>query len=510
MNHKLPGILVTGASGFIGRNLLKTLKNDFHVFAMARRTQSEVGVARHQNIDWMLVDLAESDQVDRAVQGILNKGGIKFVIHLAGYYDFSYDDHPEYERTNVGGTANILEASLRLKPQRFIFASSLVVSEFSPEGEVITEKSPPDANFAYARSKRAGEEMCKEYAASFPVSVVRFAAIFSDWCEYGPLYMFLKAWLSKCWNNRILAGRGESAVTYLHVHCLVKLLEQIIVKHKHLPQFDIYLASPDRAISHRTLFQLSTRFYYGETRKPIHLPLWIVIPGIYLRDWLGRLTGHRPFERPWMARYIDHQFQVDASYTRTVLNWHPVTRCFLIRRLIFMIERLKSAPGEWQLKNEAAMKRTGERPNLLIAETLLKHQDAIINDILNEITAPENADRFKNYQKLDREKLHWYVTIACNLLMTAVRTGDRLSMSNYARFIAGIRIREDFPFEEISTGFRIMGDTVFTTLSSLHLFKEKEHLLRDNVSLTIQLAIDEIEDAYEQAIHTHGDASCEQ
>ncbi|MCF7903436.1 MAG: hypothetical protein K9M19_08420, partial [Candidatus Marinimicrobia bacterium] len=156
-----------------------------------------------------------------------------------------------------------------------------------------------------------------------------------------------------------------------------------------------------------------------------------------------------------------------------------------------------------------AMKRTGERPNLLIAETLLKHQDAIINEILNELTTPENADRFKNYQKLDGEKLHWYVTIACNLLMTAVRTGDRLSMSNYARFIAGIRIREGFPFEEIASGFRIMGETVFTTLSSLPLFKEKEHLLRDNVSLTIQLAIDEIEDAYEQVTRSHGDLARE-
>ena len=117
----------------------------------------------------------------------------------------------------------------------------------------------------------------------------------------------------------------------------------------------------------------------------------------------------------------------------------------------------------------------------------------------NVLTNPESAERYANYQKLDRQKLRWYVTIACNLLMTAVRTGDRLAMSNYARFIASIRIREGFPFQEVASGFRVMGEIVFNTLLQQPQFTNGEHVLRDNISLTIQLAVDEIEDAYEQA-----------
>ena len=494
----LPGIVVTGASGFIGRHVVEALCENYHVYALARRPQQEVGLARHQNIEWILVDIADAQRLEQIFSEIQSQGGARFVIHLAGYYDFSYEDNPEYQRTNVMGTENVLIASRILHLERFIFASSLVVSEFYANGQVITEKSPPDATFPYAQSKRLGEALCRRFSEKYPISVVRFAAVFSDWCEYGPLYMFLKSWLSHRWNHRVLAGKGESAVTYIHVHCLVKLLEQVIIRSNNLPTFDIYLASPDRAISHRTLFLLATRLYFGKLAKPIYLPRWFVIPGIYLRDWMGRVIGHRPFERPWMARYIDKQLQVDASYTRAALNWQPVTRCFVLRRLIFLIERLKSAPGEWLLRNEAAMKRTTERPSLLIAETLQQHQEEVIEQILQVLVDPGKNQKYGNYQNLDRQKLRWYVTIACNLLMTAVRTGDRLAMSNYARFIAGIRMREGFPYKEVVAGFRVLGETVYNTLSQQPLFRNKEHLLRDNISLTIQLAIDEIEDAYEQ------------
>ncbi len=34
------------------------------------------------------------------------------------------------------------------------------------------------------------------------------------------------------------------------------------------------------------------------------------------RDLAGRLTGERPFERPWMAEYIDTVMAIDASKTR--------------------------------------------------------------------------------------------------------------------------------------------------------------------------------------------------
>jgi len=101
-SHALPGIVVTGASGFIGRNVVASLCENFHVYALARRPQQEVGVSRHQNIEWILVDIADAARLGHMFREILAQGGADYVIHLAGYYDFSYDDHPEYEPMFTG------------------------------------------------------------------------------------------------------------------------------------------------------------------------------------------------------------------------------------------------------------------------------------------------------------------------------------------------------------------------------------------------------------------------
>ena len=51
--------------------------------------------------------------------------------------------------------------------------------------------------------------MLAEYRDVFRSVIVRFAALFSDWCEYPPLYMFLDTWLSRQWNHRMLGGMGN-------------------------------------------------------------------------------------------------------------------------------------------------------------------------------------------------------------------------------------------------------------------------------------------------------------
>ena len=50
-----------------------------------------------------------------------------------------------------------------------------------------------------------------------PSCIIRLAALFSDWCEYAPLYMFLETWLSNVWNSRVIGGRGTTAIPYMHV-----------------------------------------------------------------------------------------------------------------------------------------------------------------------------------------------------------------------------------------------------------------------------------------------------
>ena len=264
---KLPKILVTGASGFVGHYFLDLIKEHFLIYALERRIPQNSPLISHPNIVWMSADIGDVKSLNKARETIIDYGGADFVLHLAGYYDFNYDNNPEYERTNIQGTRNVLTIAKELKVKRFIFASSVAACEFPESGERISEETPPNADYEYARSKKAGEEMVKEFSKYFDTTVVRFAAVFSDWCEYGPLYIFLSTWLSKSWKARILGGKGKSAITYIHVNCLIDLLLKIIQQSHDLPNFDIYHASPENPLSHKELFLKATRYYYGKTEE---------------------------------------------------------------------------------------------------------------------------------------------------------------------------------------------------------------------------------------------------
>ena len=63
MDYSLPGILLTGASGFVGRNFIKSAIGKFRLFCVARRSMDEAGVQPDPNLRWIQVDIAEAQAI---------------------------------------------------------------------------------------------------------------------------------------------------------------------------------------------------------------------------------------------------------------------------------------------------------------------------------------------------------------------------------------------------------------------------------------------------------------
>ena len=149
----LPRILITGASGFIGRHLLEVLKEDFEIIGLARRSQVHCGAPIHKNITWNQVDIADREALKAVFRDIRESGGAQYVMHLAAHYDFTGEDHPEYYRTNVDGLRNVLDLCRRLRPRCFIFSSSTAACLFPEPGQALTENSVPDGDHIYYESR---------------------------------------------------------------------------------------------------------------------------------------------------------------------------------------------------------------------------------------------------------------------------------------------------------------------------------------------------------------------
>jgi nucleoside-diphosphate-sugar epimerase len=145
-------ILITGASGFIGRNLCTRLRGDGHeLSALVRRPGSEPTGVRA-----LTGDLSDSEGLKK----IVGEAQPDCVIHLAAEIA-SQRSEMRIQEVNVAGTARLLEACATLAERpRFVFSSTVVTGD--AHGELLREDRPLPVTTPYGRSKQAGERLALE------------------------------------------------------------------------------------------------------------------------------------------------------------------------------------------------------------------------------------------------------------------------------------------------------------------------------------------------------------
>jgi len=165
--------------------------------------------------------------------------------------------------------------------------------------------------------------------------------------------------------------------------------------------------------------------------------------------------------------------------------------------LVFLIEKMKSRPEEWRTRNEAAMKRGGERPNVRICEAMLSAKEPVIQKIVAYLRAPERNAEFGHYRTMGADELEWYIGVVYRLLMAGVRTGDRTLLLQYADDLAHRLFAGGFAPAEISGALLAMTRFVVADLLARPELRDLEQQIHDSLTLTVQLAVDEIEDYYD-------------
>ena len=83
MDSRLPGLVLTGASGFVGRNVIKAVTGRFRLYCIARRSMEEAGVQPDANLRWLQVDLGDRDGVRiRSLQATMPQGSQSLLVDI--------------------------------------------------------------------------------------------------------------------------------------------------------------------------------------------------------------------------------------------------------------------------------------------------------------------------------------------------------------------------------------------------------------------------------------------
>jgi UDP-glucose 4-epimerase len=165
-------ILVTGASGFIGRATVTALSAAGHdVRAALRRTPDPAlpdGVAAVFHPDF-----------DTPFDWSPLVAGCDAVIHLAGIaHAKRRTSELVYDRVNRIATANLAAAATREGVGRFVFVSSIRAQNGPAADHALTERDPAKPTNAYGRSKLAAEDAVR--ASGVPFTILRPVLV------YGP------------------------------------------------------------------------------------------------------------------------------------------------------------------------------------------------------------------------------------------------------------------------------------------------------------------------------------
>lgn len=296
-------ILLTGASGFVGRGLVPPLLARRHkITAAMRNLNAEFDL----HIDQVQISGLSADQ---KWQPLL--AGKDLVIHLAARVhvmsDNSADPLVEYRRVNVDGTLHLARQAADAGVKRFIFISSIKVNgESTTGGMAYTADGPTAPTDPYGISKMEAERGLRALADETGMEVVIIRPVL----VYGPgvqaNFLSMMRWLHKGLPLPLGAIHNQRSLVALD-----NLVDLIVTCVEHPAAANqTFLVSDGEDLSTTTLLRRMAKAI-GKPAHLLPLPAWMLEAGAAI---LGRRA---------LAQRLCGSLQVDISKTRELLGWTP-------------------------------------------------------------------------------------------------------------------------------------------------------------------------------------------
>lgn len=280
-------VLVTGAAGFIGRNLVERLvKGGDEVVCLLHRRGKE-GYFAPLHVEHFRANLLEPDSVKAVLPGV------DTVYHVAG--STLVVSPTEYMRGNTEATRLLAETCARQqRPPTLVYVSSLAAAGPALNNRPLTEEAAPAPASEYGRSKLAAEQHLRTVADRVPITVVRPPIVFGPWDPF-TLILFHGVRFGVNFN----VGRREFRLAWIHVADLVEGLiaagregERLPCPAENAPPGrGIYFMAMDEMVTIRQASDLAARAMNRRLRLFIRVPGFLCRFAALVNSRFVRLTG---------------------------------------------------------------------------------------------------------------------------------------------------------------------------------------------------------------------------
>lgn len=315
-------ILVTGASGFIGGHLARTLAERGHDVRCLVRSHS-----RLERLNNLRIDFAHGDVLQpKSLAAAIDRADVVF--HLAGLTCALRDD--ELFRVNGEGPSMLAACCARRPvPPKLVVVSSVAAAGPVARDAMRRESDPAQPVSQYGRSKLAGEEAVRAWARQVPITIVRPGVVFGP---YDPGMRPLMQTLARL-GVHLTPGWHSPRLSMIHVDDLVKLLMRTAEDGERLPPSP-EAAKPGQGIYFGVSGEHPTYSELGKLLAPALVP-WRCAPVICVpsplawwlaltNEWIGRLRG-RPdiFNRDKIREAIAPSWACSGDKAAEQLQFQP-------------------------------------------------------------------------------------------------------------------------------------------------------------------------------------------
>ena len=298
-NQKLK-LLVTGASGFIGKEVSHRLSLEGYCPRLMIRKAGDDCEICHLDANFVIADLRKPESLKQAVEGVDG------IIHLGARATF--ESYKILKPSILDGSVALMEAAIAAGVSKFVYSSSLLVYDGSSHH--VNADTPANPVLDYGRIKVDTEKRLSEMATSAGMS---FAALRLPHV-YGPGDLYLRQLQA---GRLILPGLGKNIYTHLHVAdaaaAMIACAEQ---------SFSGILPFGDRLPTTWAKYLEIARPYYPRARVFL-IPRLLALLATALLTPFRRFRPHPGLETPDAVRTYNFNIAVDPNLLWNELGLAP-------------------------------------------------------------------------------------------------------------------------------------------------------------------------------------------
>lgn len=309
-------VLVTGAGGFIGRNLVADqLARGRHVRAIdvTRESLESLLGSPERPQDALVVEAVDVRETDQLRPHL---AACDTVFHLAAAHLDVLRGEDYFRDVNVRATAALVLAAAEEGVRRFVHCSTVGV--YGPLAFLpANEDTKPRPDIAYERSKLSGERAVIDKASdtSLEVVIIRPSWVYGPHC---PRTLKLIRTIAR--KRFFFVGDGSNLRHPVYITDLLDAFE--LAATNELPPAETFLLAGPDTVTVRELVGLVTD-ELDMRYVPPRVPLWFMAPACFAIEKAGALVRREPpFSRRSLKFFTDSS-SFDTQKARRVLGFRP-------------------------------------------------------------------------------------------------------------------------------------------------------------------------------------------